>query len=161
VPKNLAYITVSGNSVGIAGLKAILEEVASMGIVAQEQLKTELLRRVRRGNYVPESAEPRYAQALLHKYWNFVGQERKEELQGLIIRILGPGCPRCELLTSETLSALAELQLAADVEHVRDPAAIAEYGLLATPALIINGQVRASGSVPHKEKIKQWLEEFC
>lgn len=161
MPGDLTYIRVAGNSVGIAGLDDIMKEVASLGLVAEELLKEELLDRVKKSNYIPDSAEPQYAQALLRKYRSSIGQEREEKLPGLTIRILGPGCPRCERLTSETLNALAELQLAADVEHVRDSAAIAQYGLLATPALIINGQVRATGSVPHREKIKRWLEEMC
>jgi len=158
---DLAYVIVAGKSIGIVGLKAILEEVASLGISDEQRLMTELLRRVRRRNYVPGSAESRYAQALLRKYRSFIGQEREEEHGDLTIRILGPGCPRCDRLTSVTLSALAELQLSADVEHVRDSVAIAKYGLVATPALMINGQLRASGSVPDKAKMKRWLEEFC
>ena len=67
----------------------------------------------------------------------------------------------CERLASEVRSVLAELQLAANVEHVRDPLAIAQYGLLATPTLIIAGHIRASGGVPSREKMKKWLEEFC
>jgi hypothetical protein len=57
-------------------------------------------------------------------------------------------------------NALAELQLAASVEHVREPGAISKYGFLATPALIINGQVRSSERVPSREKIKKWLQEL-
>ncbi|KPL18415.1 MAG: hypothetical protein AMJ92_08110 [candidate division Zixibacteria bacterium SM23_81] len=78
----------------------------------------------------------------------------------MTIRILGPGCMNCQRLASETMSAVAELQLAADVEHVRDPVAISRYGVLATPTLIINGQIRSSGRVPSREKIKDWLEEY-
>ena len=79
----------------------------------------------------------------------------------MAIKILGPGCASCERLASEVRSVLAKLQLAAIMEHVGDPVVIARYGLLATPALIIAGQVRASGRVPSGEMMKKWLEEFC
>ena len=159
--QGLAHIAISGSAIGIAGLKTILQEVASLGIDGEERLKTELLRRVKARNYVPASVETGYAEALLREYRRFIGQEVVEESRSLTIRILGPGCPRCEPLAIEAMSALAELQLAADVEHVKDPMTIAKYGLLVTPALLVNGRVRSFGRVPSKERIKRWLEEFC
>jgi small redox-active disulfide protein 2 len=159
--QDVGYINVGGKSVGIAGLGAILREVVALQIGEEELLKAELLRRVRRGNYVPASAEAEYAEAILREYNKRLGQEVEEEPGVLTIKILGPGCARCERLASEIRSVLADLQLAADVEHVRDPMAIAQYGLLATPTLIIDGKVRASGAVPSRDKMKKWLEEFC
>jgi small redox-active disulfide protein 2 len=159
--QDFGYVNVGGRSVGIAGLEAILREVVSLQMAEEGLLKAELLRRVRRGNYVPASAEMEYAEALLREYNKRLGQEVNEEPGVLTIKILGPGCASCERLASEVRSVLAKLQLPANVEHVRDPMAIARYGLLATPALIIAGQVRASGSVPSSEKMKKWLEEFC
>jgi len=159
--QDLGYIDVGGKSVAIAGLEIILAEMISLQIVEEKQLKTELLRRVRPNNYIPASAEKEYAEALLREYKKTIGQDVSEQPGELTIKILGPGCASCERLASEVRSVLAKLQLPASVEHVRDPVAIARYGLLATPALIIAGQVRASGGVPSREKIKKWLEEFC
>ena len=159
--KELGKIIVGGNSVSIVGLETILQGVASLGIHREKQLKEELLQRTRVHNYVPESAETRYSEALLRAYREFMGQEVEREATGLTIKILGPGCHRCERLAAEMKNALAEFQLAASVEHVRDPGAISKYGFLSTPALIINGRIRSSGRVPSREKIKQWLREFC
>lgn len=158
--QELGKIIVGGNSVSIVGLETILQEVASLGIDGEEQLKEELLQRTREHNYIPKSAETRYSKALLRAYRQYMGQEGEWETTGLTIKILGPGCPRCEQLAAEMKNALAKLQLTASVEHVRDPGAIAKYGFLATPALIINGQVRSSGRVPSREKIKKWLQEL-
>jgi small redox-active disulfide protein 2 len=158
--QKLGKIMVGGNSVSIVGLEAIMQKVAYLGIDGEKQLKAELIKRTRVYNYVPESAELRYSEALLQAYRKYMGQEVEWEATGLTIEILGPGCPRCEQLAAEMKNALAELQLTASVEHIRDPGAISKYGFLSTPALIINGRVRSSGRVPSREKIKQWLQEL-
>lgn len=75
------------------------------------------------------------------------------------IRILGPGCPRCQEVEKRTIDVLAEMNIAADVQKVTDLMKIAEYKVLATPALVINGKVKCSGKIPSKEDIKKWIEE--
>jgi protein-disulfide isomerase len=50
--------------------------------------------------------------------------------------------------------------LSADLEHVRDVKEIGRYGVMGTPALIINGRVKCVGSVPPREKIVKWLKEL-
>jgi small redox-active disulfide protein 2 len=75
------------------------------------------------------------------------------------IKILGTGCPRCEELQGRTLEALAELNIAAAVEKVTDIKRIAALGVLATPALVIDGQVKCSGRLPRPEEIRLWLVE--
>ena len=75
------------------------------------------------------------------------------------IKVLGPGCPRCEKLEQDLMATMAELNIAAGLEHVRDPLEIGNFGVTGMPALIINGEVKASGSVPPKSKLKEWLLE--
>ena len=75
------------------------------------------------------------------------------------IRILGTGCPRCSEVEKRTMNALAELNLAADVQKVKDIRAIAQYGILGTPGLVINGKVKSSGRIPSLEEIKIWIQE--
>ncbi|MCP4665329.1 MAG: thioredoxin family protein [Deltaproteobacteria bacterium] len=75
------------------------------------------------------------------------------------IKVLGPGCVQCDGLERSVMEAMAELDLAGDLEHVRDVKEIGTYGVMGTPALIINGTVKAVGRVPPKERIKRWLEE--
>ena len=153
------HILIADKAVGIIGLKTALEKIAAMAIEDSEQLKGELLRLVRECNYIPPDAEESYARGLLSVYRRYVGQEVKNEDIGLIVRILGQGCPNCRRLAELTMNALAELELAADLEHVTELARIAQYGPVGMPALIINGRVCSSGRVPSKEQIKRWLEE--
>jgi small redox-active disulfide protein 2 len=75
------------------------------------------------------------------------------------IKILGTGCPRCGELEKRTINALAETDIAASVEKVTDIRTIKTYGILATPALVINGTVKCSGRIPRSEEIKSWISE--
>ena len=76
----------------------------------------------------------------------------------LTIRILGTGCPNCDQLHKEVINALAELNIAADVRHERNVAEFNKYGVAATPALVINGEVKAMGGVPSRSEIKGWIK---
>ena len=75
------------------------------------------------------------------------------------IRILGTGCPRCNELEKRTINALAEINVGADVQKVKDIKEISKYGVFATPGLVINSQVKSSGRLPSSEEIKNWINE--
>ncbi|UCD83145.1 MAG: thioredoxin family protein [Desulfobacterales bacterium] len=75
------------------------------------------------------------------------------------IKVLGPGCARCNQLEQDLMAVMAEMNLPADIEHVTDALEISSYGVMGTPALIVNGEVKAVGSVPPKIKLKRWLQE--
>ena len=75
------------------------------------------------------------------------------------IKVLGPGCPRCQETKRLILNALAELQLAADVQEVKDPKEIAKHGVMFTPAVIINNELVSQGRVPRYEEVKKWFME--
>ena len=79
---------------------------------------------------------------------------------GLEIKVLGPGCSRCNQLEKDVMAVMNELALVADIEHVTDINAISEYGVMGTPALVVNGKVMAVGGVPPKAKLKTWLQEI-
>jgi len=76
----------------------------------------------------------------------------------LTIRILGTGCASCDNLHKEVINVLAELNIAADVRHERNVAEFHKYGVAVTPALVINGEVKAVGKIPLKNEIKEWLK---
>ena len=70
------------------------------------------------------------------------------------IKVLGTGCPRCKALEQAVINALAETNTAADVGKVEDIMKIMEYGVMHTPALVINGKVVVSGRVPSDSELK-------
>jgi len=73
------------------------------------------------------------------------------------IKVLGPGCANCEELLKRSRQAADELQLEGEVEKVTDLMQIASYGVMMTPALVINGRIVTSGKVPSVEEIKALL----
>ena len=73
------------------------------------------------------------------------------------IQILGPGCYNCRLLTEKTEKAARELGLDYELETIEDFDKIMSFGVMATPALVVDGQVKLSGFVPHASKIKELL----
>ncbi len=73
------------------------------------------------------------------------------------IKVLGPGCPKCEQTTKAVKEAMAEAGAAAEVEKVTDIKEIMQHGVMATPAVVVDGQVKCAGKVPSKDEIKAWL----
>ncbi|NVM27045.1 MAG: thioredoxin family protein [Desulfobacterales bacterium] len=75
------------------------------------------------------------------------------------IKVLGPGCTQCDRLERELMEVMAEMNLATDIEHVTDINEMRGYGVMGTPALIVNGKVMSVGRVPPRKKITEWLRE--
>ena len=73
------------------------------------------------------------------------------------VKILGPGCKNCQNLETRTREALDQLGLDADVEKVTDYAAIAGYGVMKTPGLVVDEAVVVSGRVPAVDEIAAML----
>lgn len=75
----------------------------------------------------------------------------------LNVKVLGPGCANCQRLEQNTKEAVAMLGQPATVEKVSDVAAMMAYGILRTPALVVNGKVAMSGRVPSPSEILSLL----
>jgi small redox-active disulfide protein 2 len=75
------------------------------------------------------------------------------------IKILGPGCPKCDEVEKRVKNALAKLNVAADVEKVTNIRKMISYGILGTPGLVIDGKIKSSGRIPRIEDIKAWILE--
>jgi small redox-active disulfide protein 2 len=75
------------------------------------------------------------------------------------IKILGPGCPKCNQTVQVVKEAVAETGVEANVEKVTDLLEIATYGVLGTPAVVVDGEVKSVGKIPKKEEVKAWLEK--
>ncbi|CCO08168.1 thioredoxin family protein [Desulforamulus hydrothermalis] len=75
------------------------------------------------------------------------------------IKVLGTGCQKCKELDKMVREALAEMNVAANVEKVEDIGQIVQYGVMLTPGLVINGKVKISGRLPNKADIKKMIEE--
>jgi small redox-active disulfide protein 2 len=74
------------------------------------------------------------------------------------IKILGPGCKNCVLLYKMTSQAVQDLGIDATIEKIEDYAQIAGYGVMSTPALVLDGVVAFSGRVPTPSNLKEIIQ---
>jgi small redox-active disulfide protein 2 len=73
------------------------------------------------------------------------------------IKVLGPGCPKCRQTEQMVRDVVTEAGVGADIEKVTDVMKIAGYGVFATPAVVVNGEVKSVGRVPSKDAVLSWL----
>jgi len=75
------------------------------------------------------------------------------------IEILGTGCPKCKKLTELTEEIISELGISAEIIKVKDINKTIDYGIMVTPALVIDGDVKVVGKIPSKHEVTKWIEE--
>jgi small redox-active disulfide protein 2 len=75
------------------------------------------------------------------------------------IKVLGPGCPKCQQTEKIVKEAVAESGVAAQVEKVTDVMKIAGYGVFGTPAVVVDGEVKSVGKIPSKADVIQWIKK--
>lgn len=157
----VTQIRVGNSPIGVIGLKTVLEDMAEgFEDRPDSEVREELLKRLGKRNYIPETAREDYEKAFLREFRKFLGKPYEEEASdGAEIKVLGPGCVHCDRLEQELMQVMAETGIMADIEHVRDIKEIGRYGVMGTPALLINGQVKSVGKVPTRSQLKAWLTE--
>ncbi len=74
------------------------------------------------------------------------------------IEILGIGCAKCHKLEEMVRAVVAKEDINADISKVEDFKIIMKYGVMTTPALVIDGEVKAAGKIPSDDQIKSWLK---
>ena len=74
------------------------------------------------------------------------------------VKVLGPGCKRCEATEQLVRSEAQKLGVAVTVEKVTDYAEIAKFGIVSTPGVVIDGKVVHAGGLPKAEDVAKWLE---
>ena len=75
------------------------------------------------------------------------------------IKVLGPGCPKCEQTEKHVREAIREAGIDASVVKVKDVMDIAKHGVFMTPAVVVDGEVKAVGKVPSIVEIKKWISK--
>jgi len=73
------------------------------------------------------------------------------------IEILGTGCPKCKKLAENTETAAKDLGIRYEIEKITDINEIMKFGVMVTPALAVDGQVKVAGKVPSADEIKEML----
>jgi len=77
----------------------------------------------------------------------------------MLIQVLGPGCAKCDNLAVQADEAAKKLGVEYTLEKVTDITRIIEFGVLTTPALIVDGKIKCSGSAPGIDKIEKMLKD--
>ena len=158
---DVTQIRVGNSPVGIMGFKNVMEDmVEDYKEKPDREVTEELLKRLGKRNYIPQKARENYGKAFLREFKKFLGKPvEEEEGEGLRIKLLGPGCVQCDRLEQELMQVMSETGIIADMEHIRDIKEIGKFGVMGTPALIINGKVKSVGKVPPRASLIQWLKE--
>jgi hypothetical protein len=159
--EDVVQIKVDRHAVGIMGMKTAMEAMAKeYADKPDDEAGSELLKRLSKKNYIPNRVKENYAKAFLREFKKFLGKPYEQEVSGGVeIKVLGQGCVQCDRLERDLMEVMAEIDLAADLEHVREIKEIGKYGVMGMPTLIINGKVKSVGRVPPRAKLKEWLKE--
>jgi small redox-active disulfide protein 2 len=73
------------------------------------------------------------------------------------IKVLGPGCPRCEATKKNVEDAVTESGVSAHITKVTDAMEIGKHGVFSTPAVVVDGEVMCVGKIPTTDEIKEWI----
>lgn len=85
-------------------------------------------------------------------------QASPSQRQGAAVKVLGSGCAACNQLEEAARAALKDMGMDTTIEHVRDFAQIAAWGVMSTPALVVDGKVVSYGKVLKKEEVVRILQ---
>ena len=75
------------------------------------------------------------------------------------IKVLGPGCPKCDQTEIIVKEVVAEEGINARIEKITNALEIAGYGVFGTPAVVVDGEVKSVGKIPTKEDVKTWINK--
>ncbi len=89
-------------------------------------------------------------------FFQFYTEAKKGE-PGLDIKVLGPGCVNCVKLAELTKEVLEETGISGNIEKITDRERFADFGVMLTPALVVNGKLLVSGKIPTKSTLINWL----
>ena len=159
--EEITQIRVGQVMVGIIGLKEAFEELTlSLRHADDAKIAEALVTRLAKKNYVPHKAREQYGQALVREFKRALGLAVNEpDFKGLTIRVLGLGCNNCRTVFNRVMEVLNKLNLTADLEHITDVKKIAAYGIMGSPALLINGKLVSVGQVPNEKQIETWIKQ--
>jgi len=153
-------VRIGGVQVGIVGLEEAVEKVAQLKLETDEEIGARLVEILKQNNYIPTAAEAEYRRDLTRYYRKKMGlpvDERAGSPGVLEVKVFGPGCARCKQVHQLVLDTIAAAGIAANVEYVDDVAEMAAHGVMLTPALMINGEVKAAGKMPARGELLEWL----
>ena len=150
-------IKVGNVTVGLLGLDIALVQLSGKDISEDEAVNL-LYEHVRQKNYIPKQAIEPYKEALRKEYRRYCKLDTSKD-EGISIKVLGRPCIVCNKLKLTLIDILQEKNVAADIEDIQDLDEIWRYGVINTPTLIINGEVKSAGIQPPRVQLEKWIDE--
>ena len=150
-------IKIGNVTVGLLGLEIALVQLADKDI-SEEEAVNYLFEQVSKKNYIPKQAEEPYKEALRKEYRRYCKLDTSKD-EGISIKVLGRPCVVCNKLKLTLIDILQEKNVAADIEDIQDLDEIWRYGVINTPTLIINGEVKSAGIQPPRVQLEKWIDE--
>ena len=159
---DIVQVSIGDRSIGVVGLKKVMTDLSETAAGKTDDERREILYQGIAGqNYIPPKMVEDYKDALLRAFKVFTGEAAEQAPAGGVrIQVLGPGCFNCDKIEKDVREVLAELKIPGDLSHVTEPVEIAKFGVLGVPALVINGRIVCVGTVPDRNRIKQWLMDL-
>ena len=163
--KLVTQLQVGEYRIGIIGLESVFTELArTHGHEPDEVIREALITQISRKNYIALNLKPLFEAELLKQFKQFQDHltsthSLEARRSTMDIKVLGPGCPKCEQTEKNVMDAVAETGADASVEKIKDVMQIAKFGVFGTPAVVIDGDVKCVGKVPTKEQVKAWIEK--
>jgi len=152
-------IRIGKASIGLIGLDIALNQASARQLSEVDAVEF-LFEVVSRQNYIPPGAEKQYREALRKTYRQILHPGEQED-DVIVIRIYGKKCVSCDNLHDTVREILNSEGLAADIEKIHEPDEIGRAGILITPALVINGELKSSGLWPTHAQIEKWIRELA
>ena len=149
-------IRIGNATIGLIGFDVAMNTLMADEEIDRDLAVQRLFDAVASQNYVPEGKEALYREALAREY-DRARDGEGDTTSNLIIRIFGPGCVSCNNIQTQVIEIMNEMGVAADIFQVHDLDEIGRNGILQTPALMINGEVKSAGNIPTKSQIEMWL----
>ncbi|MDD3554286.1 MAG: thioredoxin family protein [Deltaproteobacteria bacterium] len=152
-------VVVDGKAVGIIGLDGVLNDARSRIAegISVEDAAFFALNRIEERNYIPPAKKDAYLKAITVLLGG--ASDQQPGVSHLIVRILGPGCVSCNRLEELVMRVLQQRNIMADIFHVRELDEIWRYGVISTPALVVNEKVKSTGRLPSQAEVEKWILE--
>ena len=149
---------VGSSSIGLLGLDVALNRIGRDLSLNSTEAAGRILEDISSRNYIPAGATETYLQAIAEEVERLRGTGGKQR-RDLVIRILGPGCVSCNSLQKLVIEIMNDMGIAADVFQVHDLDEIGRFGVMQTPALVINDRVKCAGRLPSRARVEEWLRD--
>ena len=151
-------LKVGSISIGLIGLDVALNRNGRNLSLSSDEAAKLVFEDIASRNYIPAGAQKDYFEAIVKEVERLRGAG--EKFGGdLVIRILGPGCVSCNSLQKLVIEIMSDMGIAADIFQVHDLDEIGRFGVMQTPALVINNKLKCSGRLPSRALVEEWLRE--